>query len=148
MSALKIAQGEWVVVCDGAKSLLLENKGDEMFPNLETLSVRAQENPATAAQGAEPPGRVHASAGTHRSSVEQTDWHDQAEQTFLAALITDLNHAAEQGQVKAITIVAPPRALGMMRPLYSKPLQGVLQNEIAKDYVSHPVHEIERLLTK
>ena len=147
MAGLRIAQGEWVIICDGAKSLLLENKGDAKFPNLVTLSVREQENPSTAEQGVEPPGRVHASAGTARSAYEQTDWHDQQEEEFLAALAKDLNHAVEQGQCKALVIVAPPRALGMLRPHYSKQLQGVLRDEVAKDYAGKPVHEIEKLLT-
>ena len=147
MSGLGISEGEWIVVCDGAKSLLLENKGDAKLPNLVTLSTREQENPKTADQGANPPGRVHSSASTERSAVEQTDWHDRAEQEFLTSLVSDLNHAVEQGKVQALTIVAAPRALGMMRPHYSKGLSALLANEIAKDYVGKPVHEIEKLLT-
>lgn len=147
MSGIKIANGEWVVVCDGAKALILENHGDEKFPNLETLSVREHEDPSTKELGANPPGRVHQSFGTARSAVEQTDWHDQAEQEFLTELVRDLNHTAEQGKIKGLVIVAAPRALGMMRPSYSKNLESVLRHEIAKDYVTKPVHEIEKLLT-
>ena len=36
MSKLKIGEGEWVVVCDGAKALVLENVGDPKFLNLKT----------------------------------------------------------------------------------------------------------------
>ena len=32
MAKLKLHPGEWVVVCDGAKALVLENVGDEKFP--------------------------------------------------------------------------------------------------------------------
>ena len=39
MSALLIKHGEWVVVCDGAKALVLENTGDTKFPNLKTVQV-------------------------------------------------------------------------------------------------------------
>ncbi len=147
MSDLKFKTGDWILVCDGAKSLLLHNKGDEKFPNFETLSTREQENPKTADQGANPPGRVHSSASTERSAVEQTDWHDRAEQEFLISLVNDLNHAVEQGKVQAVTIVAAPRALGMMRPHYSKGLSALLTNEITKDYAGKPVYEIEKLLT-
>lgn len=147
MSGMSFNTGDWIVVCDGAKALLLTNKGDEKFPNFATLSVREHENPATASQGVEPPGRTHGSTGEHRSAMEQTDWHDRAEQEFLAALVADLNHTAEQGKIPALTIVAPPRALGMMRPHYSGRLTGLLAGELAKDYVAKPVHEIEKLLT-
>lgn len=33
MSKLKIEQGDWIVVCDGAKALVLENVGDDKFPS-------------------------------------------------------------------------------------------------------------------
>jgi protein required for attachment to host cells len=147
MSGLKLAEGEWIVVCDGAKALMLENVGDAKFPNLKTLSVRQHEDASTSEQGAERPGRVHASAGTARSSVEQTDWHQRAEEQFLQALVADLAAHVEQNKIHALTIVAPPKALGVMRPHYTEKMKGVLRNEVPHDYVKKPVHEIEKLLT-
>ena len=44
MSDLLIHNGEWVVVCDGAKALVLENAGDAKFPNLKTLEVFEQKD--------------------------------------------------------------------------------------------------------
>ncbi len=73
MSGLKITQGEWVVVCDGAKALLLENVGDEKFANLKTQKVYEQEDPKTHELGTDAPGRAFSSVGTARSSMEQTD---------------------------------------------------------------------------
>lgn len=148
MTNLHLPEGAWIVVCDGAKALLLENVGDAKFPNLKTMSVRQHEDASTSAQGAERPGRVHASAGTAQSAVEQTDWHDRAEEKFLTELVADLAAHAEHGKIPALFLVAPPRALGMMRPHYTHVLKGVLKGEIAHDYVRKPVHEIEKLLTK
>ncbi len=147
MSGLKLSEGEWIVVCDGAKALMLENVGDAKFPNLKTLSVRQHEDALTSEQGAERPGRVHASAGTARSSVEQTDWHERSEEQFLKSLVADLASHAESGKIHALTIVAPPKALGIMRPEYTDKLKTVLKNEVPHDYVKKPVHEIEKLLT-
>ena len=147
MSGLQIAAGEWIIVCDGAKALILENQGDQKFPNFITREARAQDNPPTAAQGAQAPGRVHQSNGSARSSVEQTDWHDEAEKAFLAKLASDLNAAVESGDCKALTIVAPPRALGVLRPHYSAGLRAALHHEVGKDYVSRPRYQIEKLLT-
>ena len=39
MSKLKVRQGDWVVVCDGKKALVLENVGDEKFLDLKTREV-------------------------------------------------------------------------------------------------------------
>lgn len=73
MDQMRIDKGDWLVVCDGRKALILENLGDEMFPNLHTREVHEQPNPSTGAQGTDAPGRLHGAAGSTRSSVEQTD---------------------------------------------------------------------------
>ena len=83
MSELMIRHGEWVIVCDGAKALVLENAGDAKFPNLKMIKVFEQKDLPTHAMGTDAPGRTHSSAGNTRSSVEQTDWHDQSERHFL-----------------------------------------------------------------
>ena len=43
-------------------------------------------------------------------------------------------------------MVAPPRALGVLRQAYSKGLRDAIKAEIDKDYVRMPVHEIEKKL--
>jgi protein required for attachment to host cells len=146
MTKLKIRRHDWVVVCDGAKALVLENAGDEVFPNLKTKEVYAQEDPKTREQGTDAPGRVQQSVGTMRSSVEQTDWHDQAEATFLQDLAGRLDAAVTAGETKAVVLVAPPRALGVLRRSYSPRLRNALRAEVDKDLVKKPVHAIEKLL--
>ena len=39
MAGLKIHNGEWVVVCDGGKALILENAGDTVFPDLRQAGL-------------------------------------------------------------------------------------------------------------
>ncbi|MCJ9734052.1 host attachment protein, partial [Bradyrhizobium sp. PRIMUS42] len=68
MDKMRIDKGDWLVVCDGRKALILENLGDEMFPNLHTREVHEQPNPSTSAQGTDAPGRLHAATGGARSS--------------------------------------------------------------------------------
>ena len=142
-----IHHGEWVVVCDGAKALVLENTGDAKFPNLKTREVLEQKDLATHELGADKPGRTHSSAGYGSSAVTQTDWHNQAEQTFLNHLAQRLDVAVATGKVKSMILVAPPRALGMIRPAYSHALRAAIRTEIDKDLVRHPVHDIEKHLT-
>lgn len=147
MSGLLIRNGEWVVVCDGAKALVLENTGDIKFPNLKTVEVFEQSNPATHELGTDKPGRSFSSVGHGRSGVEQTDWHDQAEQSFLVKLAGHLDAALTAGKTKSMIMVAPPRALGMIRPHYSHALKAAVRAEIDKDLVKQPVHQIEKHLT-
>lgn len=147
MSGLSIQSGEWVVVCDGAKALVLENVGDNKFPNLKTVEVLEHKDLPTREMGTDAPGRAHGAKGQARSAMEQTDWHDQAEQEFLIKVADRLDAALGAGKTKSVIVVAPPRALGMLRPIYSHALKSAVRAELDKDYVKMPVHEIEKHLT-
>lgn len=147
MSKVKIQQGDWVVVCDGAKALVLQNVGDAKFPNLKTLEVHEQPDPMTHEIGTDAPGRAFASVGTARSAVEQADWHEQTEQTFLQKLVAQLDKALKAGKTKSLIVVAPPRALGILRQAYSTQVRQALRAEIDKDFVKMPVDQIEKHLT-
>ena len=147
MSGVLIHHGEWVVVCDGAKALVLENTGDFKFPNLKMREVFEQKDLATHELGSDRPGRTHSSVGAGRSAVAQADWHDQAEQAFLSHLAKHLDAEVAAGKVKSLIMVAPPRALGMMREAYGHALRGAVRAEVDKDLVKQPVHAIEKHLT-
>jgi protein required for attachment to host cells len=127
MSKLKTATGDWVVVCDGRKALILENIGDSLFPNLHTRDVKEHPVPMTREQGTDAPGRAFASVGAARSAMEQTDWHLQAEQEFLRRGAGELDRAVTSGQTKHIVVVAPPRSLACCakpRPATCAPRSG------------------------
>ena len=146
MEKMKVGTGDWVVVCDGRKALILENIGDRMFPNLHTKEVREHADQSTSAQGSDAPGKVHPSVGTARSAIEQTDWHDEAERSFLKALAERLHQAVTTGETKGLTMVASPRALGMIRADYTDAVRKALHGEVHKDLVKLPVYEIEKQL--
>lgn len=137
MAKLKIARGDWILVCDGAKALVLENVGDEKFPNLQTRDTYQQEEFA-AHEAAAAPGR---------SAVETLDKHDQSESAFLKHLMDKLDAAALAGKFKSLIVIAPPRALGVIRQSYSNHVKQALRGELDKDFVGLPVHEIEKRLT-
>jgi protein required for attachment to host cells len=146
MSKDRTHTGELVVVCDGRKAMILENRGGAQSPNLQMREVLEQEDPPTRKQGTAAPGRVHQSLGPARSAVEQTDWHDNAERSFLATLAHHLSAAVTREPAKTITVVAAPRALGMLRQSYSPLLSRAVSEELGKDWVKMPIHEIERKL--
>ena len=146
MSELSIHHDEWVVVCDGAKALVLQNTGDAKFPNLKMREVYEQKDLPTHLLGADRPGRTHSSAGSGSSAVTQTDWHNQAEQAFLTQLAEKLDAAVTAGKMKSIILAASPRALGMIRPAYSHAVRAAVRAEVDKDLVKLPIHEIEKHL--
>ena len=144
---LSIRHKEWVVVCDGAKALVLENVGDATMPDLKTREVYQQKGAATRDLGTDAPGRTAGIDGKNRSAVGQTDWHQRNEQAFLEDLAKRLESRVSAGDVKSIVLVAPPRALGVLRNALSPALKGVVRAEIDKDLVAVPVYEIEKRLT-
>lgn len=52
MDKIKVKTGDWVVVCDGRKALILENIGDERFPNLHSREIREHTETRTSARRA------------------------------------------------------------------------------------------------
>ncbi|MGF1619386.1 MAG: host attachment protein [Rhodomicrobiaceae bacterium] len=148
MEKLAIKPGGWVIVCDGRKALILENQGDEKFPNLRMRETYEHEDAKTSEQGTDRPGRVHESAGPGRSAVEQTDWQKQDEDGFLKEIGKHLDEATRTGKADALIIVAAPRALGVLRTTYTHGVKEALVAEIDKDMVNMPVYEIEKQLTQ
>ena len=146
MAKLMVCQGDWVVVCDGKKALVLENVGDEKFLNLKTRQVFDHPDEKTREIGTDAPGRSFNSVGHGRSAMEQTDWHEQEEERFLRRLSDHLDSEVKAGRTKSIVLVAPPRALGVLRPTYSHDLRKAVLAEIDKDLVKLPLHEIEKHL--
>ena len=146
MNGLKLNNGDWVVVCDGRKALILENSGSRASPKLQIRETHEQPASRTSEIGNDRPGRVQESANERRSAHEQPDLHDQAEQSFLATLVQRLDDAVTREETGAIVIAAAPRALGMLREAYTPGLRKAVAAEVAKDYVNVPLPEIEKRL--
>jgi protein required for attachment to host cells len=147
MKTTLIRHGDWVIVCDGRKSLILENAGDERSLNLKVKEERQIDDLPTHLQGADRPGRTHHSLDPGRSSVGQTDWHDEGERAFLKGLAKRINEAVLKRETAGLILVAPPRALGVLRPELSAAVRKILRAELDKDYVALPINEIEKRIT-
>jgi protein required for attachment to host cells len=148
VSELKIDSGGWVVVCDGAKALVLENAGNRKTPSLKTKEVYQHDDPKTHEIGTDRPGRAFNSVGNGRSSMEQPDWHDQEEQKFLTKLAARLDKAVLGGETPSLIVVAPPRAIGVLRRAYTSHVRQAIRAEVEKDYVKMPLDEITRHLVQ
>ncbi|MGL4443173.1 MAG: host attachment protein [Alsobacter sp.] len=149
MTAARISHGTWILVSDGRKALFIHQDGDHDLPNFSIQQVlEDDENPRTSEQGSDSPGTSHSSVGHGRSSVAQTDWHDLAEKAFARKTVDTLARLAKDIAVDRLVVVAPPRTLAVLRASMPPELQKAVLAEIAKDYVKHPVPEIERLLTR
>jgi len=148
MIDVRLQHGDRVLVCDGRKALLLENNGDAERIDLRVREKRERADASTSEQGTDAPGRVHASVGAARSAVQQTDWHERDEQDFLKSVADELNGAGDELRNERIVVIAPPRALAVLRAAWSPLMQKAIVAEIHKDLVRTPVSEIEAMFTK
>jgi protein required for attachment to host cells len=157
MTGLHIKNGDWVVICDGRKALITENVGDGEYLNLKVLEEHESPSPPTHEQGSDRPGRMQQSMGGggasvghggSRSSVGQTDWHEEDERAFLKTVAELINRAALGNKTKGLVVAAPPRALGVLKPMLSAATNAILRGSLDKDYVNLPINEIEKRLKK
>lgn len=146
MTDVKVPWKSWVVVCDGAKALIMQNAGDAELMNLKVLETLTQPSEPDREIGTDKPGRTHAANGFGGSAVEETNWQDQAEAEFLKQVAEKLGELVQERNARRIVLVAPPRALGTLRPALSADTQAAISAEVAKDYTNMPVNEIERHL--
>lgn len=136
----------YVLVCDGAKALMLQNAGDALQPRLTTVAAFTEPQPPSRELGTDRPGRLHASSGAARSATEETDLHEQAEADFLTRLAGALDQVVREQEVRNLLLVAPPKALGLLRGKLSPAVKGVVSGELNKDLTGMPVSEIGRHL--
>ncbi|MBW8322658.1 MAG: host attachment protein, partial [Rhizobium sp.] len=81
-----------------------------------------------------------------RSAMGDTDWHEQAEADFLKEVAKTVGKLVETHEIKAMILVAPPKALGILRSEFASLPEGVLRAEVDKDLVKMTVPEIEKHL--
>ncbi|EQB02186.1 Host attachment protein [Sphingobium baderi LL03] len=138
--------GTIVLVTDGAKMLLLKNKGDAAFPDLAVIASRTLDNPPNREQMSDAPGLSFSSMGHRRSTYGEPDPHQQAENLFAANSAAALAQAARENESELV-VVAPPATLSILRQHYARETQERLAAEIAKDLTGHSVPHITKILS-
>jgi protein required for attachment to host cells len=148
MSDLWIAHDTWILVGDGRKALMLRNDGTPQKPSLQVVEVLTDDdNPPTHAQGTDRPGRSFQSMSNRRSAVEQTDWHEMAEERFATTVASKIVSAANDKRFERLILVAPPTTLATLRRKLDPKTAERIVAEVDKDLTKHPVPEIARVLT-
>jgi protein required for attachment to host cells len=142
MQDILLTKGTWVLVCDGARASMLRNDGDTEKPRLTSVEVFSEPHAAARDLGSDRPGRVHASTGQARSATEETDWHEQAEADFLKKIAAELNSGVQVHRIVRLVVVAPPRAMGILRELLSADVAKLVVAEVTKDLSKHAPDDI------
>jgi protein required for attachment to host cells len=148
MTHIVVHKDAWVLVADGRRALFLTNHGDPDLLDLRVIDSMVDDNPPTREQGSDAPGRAFAARGGPRSSVENADWHELEKEHFAREIAGKINRAAENGAMKEIVVVAPPRVLGELRKELSHKAASKVKGELDKDLTRHPLPEIEKALAR
>ncbi len=144
---MQIPHNSYVLVADGKKSLFFRNEGDGDYPNLVVERKDGHADQEDRELKTDDRGRTFSSVGDGRSAYEETDYHQQAEDRFAAETAEMLKERALRQEFEQLIVVAPPRTLGELRKHYHKEVEKRLAGELAKDLTSHPVEEIEKILS-
>jgi protein required for attachment to host cells len=138
----------WVAVLDGAKSLLFVDKGFADAPDLHLVDKEQYDPQPDRDLKTDGPGTSHSSVGPGRSSVQEPDYHDQAEARFVADIAGTLNKAALTNKYDRLVVMAPPRAMGQLREELHDEATRRIVKELTGDYTNHPTLKLEGILKK
>jgi protein required for attachment to host cells len=148
MTTYLIPRNAIVLVCDGRKAKFLRNVGTATSLELQIATeLDAEPSARTSEQGSDAPGRVFDRAGGGRSAMEQTDWHALDEERFLKSVASRLEAMYTDGELNDVFVVAPPKALAVLRASRTQGVADKIRLELAKDLTKHPLSEVARLLS-
>ena len=149
-----------VLVADGRKVLFFRNHGDENQIDLRTEAHDEREDrkdseiktdaPGTAAHSAGVAGSgIGAQGGGHvsRPTMEETDFHQQEEDRWIKDAADELKKRVLRQDFEALAIVAPPKALGVLRKSLHKEVEKRIVCTVNKEMSGRPIPDIEALLT-
>jgi protein required for attachment to host cells len=135
-----------VLVADGRKMLFFRNHGDENQIDLRTEAHDEREDRKDSEIKTDSPGAIHQSAGYGRSTYEETDFHQQEEDRWIKDAAEELKERVLRNDFDALAIVAPPKALGVLRKELHKEVEKRLLFTVNKQMSGRPVPDIEALL--
>jgi protein required for attachment to host cells len=135
-----------VLVADGRKMLFFRNHGDENQIDLRTEAHGARKDSKDRELRTDAPGTVKQSAGFGRSTYGETDFHQQEEDRWIEDAADELKTRVLRGDFEALAIVAPPKALGVLKKSLHKEVERRIICTVNKEMSGRPVPDIEALL--
>lgn len=135
-----------VLVADGRKMLLFRNRGDEGLIDLRTEAHDAREERKDREIKTDAPGSVQQSMTSGRSSYDEPDFHQQEEDRWIRDAAEELKKRALRNDFEALAIVAPPKALGVLKKYLHKEVERRVVVTVNKEMIARPIPDIETLL--
>ena len=136
-----------VLVADGRKMLFLRNHGDQNQIDLRTEAHDEREDRKDGDIETDAPGAIGQSAGySGRVAYEETDFHQQEEDLWVRDAAEQLKKRALSNDFEDLVIVAPPKALGVLRKDLHKEVERRILFTCNKEMTDRPIPDIEQLL--
>jgi protein required for attachment to host cells len=136
-----------VLVADGRKMLFFRNHGDENQIDLRTEAHDARTERKDREIKTDAPGTTKQSGGYGRSTYEETDFQQQEEDRWVKDAADELKSRVLRNDFEALAIVAPPKALGVLKKGLHKEVERRVVCTINKEMSGRPIPDIEALLT-
>jgi len=135
-----------VLVADGRKMLFFRNRGDENQIDLRTESHDARRDRKERYFRTDAPGTMKQSFGFGHSTYEETDFQQQEEDRWIKDAADELKARALRNDFDTLAVVAPPKALGVLKKCLHKEVERRLVLTVNKEMSGRPVPDIEALL--
>lgn len=136
-----------VLVADGRKMLFFRNHGDENQIDLRTEAHEARSDRKDREIKTDAPGTAKQSAGYGRSTYEETDFQQQEEDRWIKDAADELKVRVLRNDFEALAIIAPPKALGVLKKCLHKEVEKRVVCTVNKEMSGRPIPDIEVLLT-
>ncbi len=136
-----------VFVTDGRKMLFLRNQGDENQLDLRTEEHDQREDRKDREIKTDAAGSQGQRWGDARPAMDETDFHQQEEDRWVKEAAEKLRVRALNNDFEALAIIAPPKALGVLRKELHKEVERRVVATFNKEMTDRPIPDIEDLLT-
>ena len=138
-----------VLVVDGRKVLFFRNSGDANQIDLRTEAHDQRDDAHHDGDlKTDAPGTAHNSVGSGRSSMEETNFKQQEEDAWVKDVAEQLRKRVLSGNFEHLCIVAPPKALGVLRKALHSEVEKRVVCTINKEMSGRPISEIEALIVR
>jgi protein required for attachment to host cells len=135
-----------VLVADGRKMLFFRNHGDENQIDLRTEAHDERQERKDREIKTDAPGTTKQSGGYGRSTYEEADFQQQEEDRWVKDAADELKTRVLRNDFDSLAIVAPPKALGVLKKCLHKEVEKRIVCTVNKEMSGRPIPDIEALL--
>ena len=143
---MPLSNNALVLVADGRRMLFLRNHGDQNQIDLRTEAHDERQDAKTSEMGTDGPGTQAQSGGYGRPALDQTDFHQQAEDRWAKDAAEELNRRVLAHDFESLAIIAPPKLLGELRKHLHKEVERRVVCTINKEMSGRTTPDIEALI--